>query len=788
MLKKEVKNEICGFLLLGVSLLLALIIYYYNPGASSAYTYPSSSAKNLVGLIGNYLGEVLVTAFGTLAYVIPAVTAVISIRYFRQDVPKRFWIKLIGLIDVQIAASALAALVWSEDPIVAGGFVGYFVTKNLIFLFGSTGTFIVTSMLIMLGLGISGEFLIAPVVKRVFEFLQEGVQNTIENARAFRQERSEEGSTPTKVDRKQPPKIKRSIEADIKQEFEKPGKKADRQSVKELLKKKLNRSAEEVKKPVSKPSITVWDVEKVNQRKIEAQAKKTGSAEEKDKASEIKVQKIKTHEGEYVFPQVDLLKQHVVVGSANSEEDLTNNSQILEETFGHFGIEAKVTEVEQGPVITRYELLLAPGVKVSSILSLEDNLSLALKATSLRIIAPIPGKAAIGIEVPNQSKSPVVLRDLIETSDYKNGKHRLPLLLGKDTSGRVLVTDLAEMPHILIAGTTGSGKTVCVNSLILGLVYKLSPEDLRFIIIDPKMVEMTGYNHLPHLLIPVVTDVKKASHALNWLVSEMENRYRLFASVGVRNIASYNEKMKDHEPENSEKSSEEEIDNNDPPKKLHYIVIVIDELADLMMVAQDKVEGAITRLAQLARAAGIHIVLATQRPSVDVITGVIKANFPARVAFKVASKVDSRTVLDINGAEALIGKGDMLFMEPGKENAVRAQACLVTDQEINNVVKFIKNQRKPEFVSDVEDAINKKPSVENNVDKDELFDDAVKVILETNQASVSMLQRRMRLGYTRAARIIDQMEAEGIVGPYQGSKPREILIQKPAQEQEGEVV
>jgi len=482
-------------------------------------------------------------------------------------------------------------------------------------------------------------------------------------------------------------------------------------------------------------------------------------------------------EATYQLPPPDLLKKPVIGPISN--DNLQENSKILESALAQFGIEVKVVEIEQGPVITRYELLPAPGVKVNSITALSDDLALALKAKSIRIIAPIPGKAAVGVEVPNSVSNIVYLRALIESPAKKQ---RLALTLGQDTSGKSLIPDLTTMPHLLIAGTTGSGKTVCMNSIIIGLLYQCTPEELKFVMIDPKMVELAAYNKIPHMLTPVVTDVRKAYKTLNWVVQEMENRYKLFATVGVRNIQSFNERPMSEE-------AIEEVESADPesknviPAQLPYIVLVIDELADLMMVAQDKVEGAITRLAQLARATGIHLIIATQRPSVDVITGVIKANFPARISFKVASKVDSRTVLDATGGDQLLGRGDMLFMQPGDSKPTRGQACLVEDAEINRVVKFVSEQAKPEFHPEILKAQEGK-SKNGASEKDELFSDAVKVVMETRQASTSNLQRRMRLGYTRAARIIDQMEAEGLIGPTQGARPREIYMSQDMTEAE----
>ena len=457
--------------------------------------------------------------------------------------------------------------------------------------------------------------------------------------------------------------------------------------------------------------------------------------------------------GEYKLPPIDLLD--IPIRDENEEDDIEEKARVIEQSLAEFNIPVKIINVETGPVVTRYELEPAPGVKIQKIVNLSDDLALNLRASSLRIVAPIPGKGAVGIEVPNTHREPVFIRDIASSAEFIEMDSPLTLGLGKDTAGYPVVADLRDMPHLLIAGATGSGKTVCVNALIVSMLMKASPRDLRFIMVDPKMVEMAQYNNLPHLLCPVVTDAKKVSLTLNWLIGEMEKRYQRLAKAGVRNIRFYNERFKD-EP-------------------MPYIVLIIDELADIMAVAQSEVETAIARLAQLSRAVGIHLILATQRPSVDVITGVIKANFPARISFKVASRVDSRTVLDSIGAEKLLGKGDMLFMKPGAVKIQRIQGAYVQDREIERIVSYISEQAAQDFDESFMKAQEKKIFSNH---KDELFDDAVDIVLNTGQASVSILQRRMRLGYARAARLIDMMEEEGIVGPYRGSRPREILISK----------
>jgi S-DNA-T family DNA segregation ATPase FtsK/SpoIIIE len=472
--------------------------------------------------------------------------------------------------------------------------------------------------------------------------------------------------------------------------------------------------------------------------------------------SETKVKPQELKIGDYHLPSLDLLESPPPLEARQIKEDLTTNARILEDTLDDFGISVKVTDIERGPIITRYELEPAPGVKLNRIVALGDDIALTMKAQSVRIVAPIPGKGRVGVEVPNTQSTFVYLKEVLASPEFQKSESKLTLALGKDIAGQPVMADLGDMPHLLIAGTTGSGKTVCVNCLILSMLFKATPNELKFLMVDPKMVELAPFNGLAHLLCPVVTDAKKASVALNWVVNEMEERYHLLAKIGVRNIEAYNQRQ----------------------EKLPYIVVIIDELADLMTVARDQIENAITRLAQLSRAVGIHLLLATQRPSVDVITGVIKANFPARISFKVASKVDSRTVLDMNGADKLLGRGDMLFLRPGESKLIRAQGSLVHDTEIERVVDFIKSQAEP--VYDEEILKEQQKSIFVNGQKDEFYEQAVRVIMESGQASVSILQRRLRLGYTRAARIIDMMEQEGIIGPFEGSRPRKILIDREA--------
>ncbi len=506
--------------------------------------------------------------------------------------------------------------------------------------------------------------------------------------------------------------------------------------------------------------------------------------------------------GKFIFPPVDLLEV-----SEELPVDLTTNHQEVAErlrkTLEDFKIKVELGEVHVGPVITRYDLHPAPGVRVEKIAALEKNLTMALQAQSVRILAPVPGKGCVGVEIPNKVPQSVRVRDILETKVWTGAKAEIPIVLGKDVSGKPLVTDLTRMPHLLIAGSTGSGKTVCINAIICSLLYHSSPEDVRFIMVDPKIVEMKIFNDLPHMLIPVVTDPKKVPNALKWLISEMENRYQIFAKVGVRNIAGFNAKiLKNQEaraaaesmdadltPEERAAVQRIEVERDDdaleiPEKKLPYIVCIIDELADLMMVAPADIETCVARLAQLARAAGIHLIIATQRPSVNVITGVIKANLPSRISFKVASKIDSRTILDGGGADTLIGRGDMLFIPPGVHHLLRAQGAFVSDEEIAEIVEFLKVNGPPEILEEIQKQIEQDPdddggpttSSDSEDWGDVLVPDAIEVLRNTKRASTSMLQRRLRIGYNRAARIMEILEDRGIVGSDNGSQPREILV------------
>ncbi len=478
--------------------------------------------------------------------------------------------------------------------------------------------------------------------------------------------------------------------------------------------------------------------------------------------------------GEFKLPPLDLLTdppepQDVEI----KRESLEMNARHLERKLLDFGVEGEVVEILAGPVITMYEYKPAPGVKISKISGLSDDLALTLRAPSIRIVAPIPGKAAIGIEIPNNQREMVLLKEILSSSSYKNSKYKLPIALGKDITGTPVITDLTKMPHLLVAGATGTGKSVCINTMINSILFKLSPDTVRLLMIDPKRIELSVYHDIPHLLHPVVTQAKEATKALKWAVEEMERRYMLLSDRGVRNIETYNRKILKRtkiEPQDDKKGKD---------GILPYLILIIDELADLMMVSSREVEEAITRLAQMARAAGIHLIIATQRPSVDVLTGIIKANFPTRISFQVSSKIDSRTILDTMGAENLLGNGDMLFLPPGVARVQRIHGAFISEEEVQAVTDFLRKQKKPEYDNEILSHIAKdEKSEEAEIELDEKYDEAVRIVLKSGQASISMLQRKLRVGYNRAARMIEAMEIEGIVGPSDGIKPREVYGRK----------
>ena len=717
-------NEIKATVLLSFGILIIASLASFTPDDLVFYTsHPNVPPQNLIRGFGAYLAGLLLFFIGWSSWIFAIFVLFWSARLFKQrEVDLRF-VRLFGLVILILAISSLFAMfaqgVDAARQFSHGGLFGYVFSKLVTSYFGKLGAYIIFLTLVFLSLALVFDILISSFLAKIIQKLNSLIVKPLFNPRMIitnliKRRKSRASTAVTQVTPILPkiqPQVSKASPASPRIQIAKPE-----------------------KQPVS--------------------AVKSQPRRDKPEAPLVKQMQEEKDSRQYQIPSLDLLDSPPPLAERKIKDDLAVSARILEDTLADFGISVKVTDIERGPVITRYELEPAPGVKLNRIVSLSDDIALAMKAQSARVVAPIPGKGRVGVEIPNIQSSFVYLKEVLDTPEFQNSSSKLALALGKDIAGKPVVADLGQMPHLLIAGTTGSGKTVCVNSIILSLLFRATPDEVKLLMVDPKMVELAPFNKLPHLLCPVLTEAKKAAVALAWVVNEMEERYQLFAREGRRNIEAYNQNK----------------------EKIPYIIVVIDELADLMAVAQDQVEGAITRLAQLSRAVGIHLILVTQRPSVNVITGVIKANFPARISFQVASKVDSRTVLDTNGADKLLGRGDMLFLKPDESKLIRAQGSLVLDKEIERVVDFIRSQGEPLYDETIIKEQQRATLI--STQKDELYDEAVRLVIESGQASVSILQRRMRLGYTRAARIIDAMEQEGLIGPFEGSKPRRILVDR----------
>lgn len=779
--KKEVMrsgwSEAAGIILmaLGVLILLGLLSYDWRD-ISLLSEPPNQPPTNFIGPAGAWFSYGLFFVAGLSGYLFPA--GLMYVGLFMLIRPeggtgRRFgW--LTGLILAVAIFLELNATSWRDSCAAlniafAGGILGELITQRLLVeLIGTVGTGIVATSLLVVSLVMLLEVHPAVLWMRATrgvswlidkfqewrrsrmdrQALLEEEQKKIAQMRRKLEESMQVATTakPSRARRQPEPPPEPEEEEDMEEEEEEELPPPPPPKPKPVLPKKPEKPAPEVEIPFVPPSLP-------------------------------------ENLSGYQLPPITLLDPPHASTVIDNPAEMADTGLVLKDTLAEFGIEVEVTNVERGPVVTRYELLPAPGVRVEKISNLSNNIALAMKAESIRVQAPIPGKGVVGIEIPNSVTTTVYFRELIDSPQWKSGKAALPLALGKDVGGKVLVPDLADMPHMLIAGATGAGKTVCMNSILTGLLMARTPDQMKLMLVDPKIVEFSNYNALPHLIVPVITDPKKVAHGLRWAISEMEKRYKLFAKAGVRNIKGFNNRpiAKQEElfapdavaPEAAPPPPEDKL-----PDRIPYIVIVIDELADLMMVAQAEIEGYIARLAQLSRATGIHMIIATQRPSVNVITGTIKANFPSRISFQVAQKVDSRTILDASGADKLLGKGDMLFLSPGSGKLVRAQGTYTSDNEIHNVVDFIKQQgHQPVFEKEIHKKIESTAAeIPEMDDSDDLLEAAVEIIRQTKRASTSSLQRRLRIGYTRAARIMDILEQRGIVGPAQGADPREILI------------
>jgi S-DNA-T family DNA segregation ATPase FtsK/SpoIIIE len=860
-------NDVIGVALLALALLLFVSQISFDRFDISYVSQPyNKHVHNWIGMPGAYLAYWSFLLLGITAYILPWLLALFGVSYFLRFfgyLHERFWwsftwsfvllISVTGILCIGDDCGRRGTFHTTIGAPSLGGFLGLFTygqTQNYnigFSMLGTIGAMIVYAALCLISLLFLTNFrlgdwirtLIATLEKEKVpaaksskeDALQERARDLEKQAKQLQEQVARSGlgadmqpvPEPTVRDLSVPqskgPRIRKTTLPEPAKASEPAP--ADEGAVipakeivgavttEEILGKKPEEKAPDKTEEAKPAEAEKTDGEKADEKaepKPEAEIKITGIAPLKPKPRKPKPISVAQTPiiGNYQLPSLDFLQlPDMNVKPTESKEELMANARLMQQTLAQFGIEVSLGDITKGPTITRYELHPAPGVKLEKITALSNNIAAALKAERIHILAPVPGKSSVGVEVPNLVKTKVIMRDLLESDEWRSTKAKIPLALGKDVYGHPIVADLTEMPHLLIAGSTGSGKSVCINAIIASLLYRFGPDQLRFVMIDPKVVELQQYNALPHLVVPVVTDPKKVILALRWVVNEMEKRYQIFARVGMRNIKSFNDrpnkKLIPQEPELPLMSRKEKVEPGAEgfavevdeeivvpreediviPEKLSYIVVIIDELADLMLVAPADVEMAIARITQMARAAGIHCIVATQRPSVDVITGVIKANIPARIAFQVAAKVDSRTILDAMGADKLLGKGDMLYLPPGSAKLIRAQGALITDQEISSIVDFIAKQGKPNYDMEIHQQLSKPAAsdIPSGIDEDEdIVQDCIEVIRSEQKASVSLLQRRLRLGYTRAARIMDELENRGIVGPSKGAEPRDILI------------
>ena len=771
--KKKVKNEqsfLSKEITIWVSLALCILLMISNFGVG--------------GLIGDAVGGIMQYLFGWVAYIFPVVLFAIIAFVCSNQGNQVAYVKAGAAVAAMIFLCVIFQLITNR-----GGVIGEGIISILSPAIGIAGTWVVTCVIMLICIVLITERSILGGVKnkseKVYGRAKEDVQRYREDMQERKQiqrEQRQQTKSQKRMDhavsgvsfdttiRSEENKIEEKKTAAIEEKKEKSAKKGRAEkSVQEPVVHSIDEVVINRSMPLSATELTptpeVPEEPKTVKRKEvlnkEELQKETAVVEQA--ITETKVQK------EYKFPPLTLLKRGAKTGG-DSDAHLRETAMKLQKTLQTFGVNVTVTNISCGPAVTRYELQPEMGVKVSKIVGLADDIKLNLAAADIRIEAPIPGKAAVGIEVPNKENTTVMLRDLLESPEFKKSASKISFATGRDIGGKVVVSDIAKMPHLLVAGATGSGKSVCINTIIMSIIYKARPDEVKLIMIDPKVVELSVYNGIPHLMIPVVTDPKKAAGALNWAVTEMNKRYQLFAEYGVRDLKGFNEKVVNLP------------DAPDKPQKMPQIVIIVDELADLMMVAPGDVEEAICRLAQLARAAGLHLVLATQRPSVNVITGLIKANMPSRVAFAVTSGVDSRTILDMNGAEKLLGKGDMLFHPSGYPKPIRVQGAFVSDTEVQSVVQFLKdNSGEVTYSEEIQNQVNHGTQViasgsEGESERDVYFVEAGKFIIEKDKASIGMLQRVFKIGFNRAARIMDQLAEAGVVGEEEGTKPRKVLM------------
>jgi S-DNA-T family DNA segregation ATPase FtsK/SpoIIIE len=822
-LPDERKYEISGIILLAIAAIIFMALALdVNQGDTTR------SISNL-GSQGHMMAGILYLLVGRAAHLIYMLIGAWGIMMMRHQPVDRFISRFLGAIMLIVASAGLIDILFPGIT-KPGGAIGAFVSFKTEPFFGIIGTGVITFTLASIGLLLSTEFLFIRLIHGAYSTFMLTIASIDELRRNFMTHRAKtQAEKPQKVitvkakkkkDKKEPRvtllqigrwvlsqlttrknKVRKAVAAvrknHVDEEESAPDQSGDlsRMRVSSTGTKteefaaltELNAPVEELVSAVVEESTTADPTgqmeiapetlgEIVTAPAVPAPPKTPGTSRLRRKSVDEELPEDYVYPKFYTKPSMDMLEEAPEVVHHDLTNKLRETGAKLEETLRTFGIEAQVTDITKGPTLTRFELEPASGIKVSRFIALTDDLALALKAHGVRVEAPIPGKGKVGIEIPNEEGEAVMLRELLTSKQFSRNKGPLALALGKDIAGEVMVGDVATMPHLLIAGATGAGKTVCVKTILASLLMSKTPDELQLMLIDPKMVELSIFNDIPHLMTPVVIDPKKAATSLNWLINEMEERYRLFAHLRVRNIEVYNESVDNGEIE-VESNEDEDVEHVQSIRKLPYIVCIIDELADLMMLARADVEDAIARLAQLARAVGIHLIIATQRPSVDVLTGVIKANFPSRISFQVSSRVDSRCILDEIGAERLIGRGDMLYLPPGYSKPIRIQGAFVSDDDMHALIAYLKSQAPPQYRDEIENyGKSAEAVVDLSEETDELFDDAVQIVMDTGQASISMVQRRLRVGYTRAARLIDMMEVKGIVGPHMGSKAREILV------------
>jgi len=781
-----------GLVLIAIGIFIAVSLLSYHPG-DAGNAGRTGMILNYSGRVGAELALYLFLVVGASALAIPLLITAEGINRLvpHPSPPRPVWLR--GFYELLIVAS-LAPLLSLQttfaprllgpqlEKMTLGGWWGGVVSSGLLEYLGDFGTRLILMTVLLVSIALLTEmkpliFLFISV-RRFFSVLmirRPRSKKEPVGAEPFLSPRSREGKESPVSDRSR----KRQWElekAALLKKRDQGLRQAEKENEKEKEKRRREKELERMEKDARRRREKIERQEEAEVRRRTEKALKEKKLHPLSVPSDA-IPRPASHpavaglpSAPYQLPPADLLDVPPPLAQREIKNKTFDESEVLESTLLDFGIESRVVGLERGPAITRYELQIAPGVKVGRVKALDNDIALTMKAKSVRILAPIPGKAAIGIEVPNTSTTLVYMREMIESAEFKKRRFILPISIGKDISGHPIITDLTLMPHLLIAGATGSGKTVCINSIIISLLYSRTPDELKLILVDPKKVEMAPFHHLPHLLCPVITDAAKVSMALAWVIKEMEDRYEFCARAGVRNIQGYNARRRPS-------AGSESKAGDDLPETMPYIILLIDELADLMLVASKEIESSIARLAHLSRAVGIHLILATQRPSVDVITGIIKANLPSRISFKVAAKVDSRTVLDAGGADKLLGNGDLLFLPPATDQLIRAQGTICHEHEINNVVAFVNRQREPIFEKDM---FQKKSgpgeAIESGGGEDIFLESAIEVIRQTDQASVSMLQRKLKIGYSRAARIMDELEDRGIVGPYRGTKAREILI------------